>query len=115
MYTCIYTCTRRIVLLHIRAHTYIEEVTSKKNCYSKMLQIIFNFFFVLCTQMIKDWVLFIIVGVITGIDALILLIATSVPQIRFNSTLDTDIQHPTDVSVRYLATQRERERERERE
>ena len=52
-----------------------------------------------CQQIIKDWVLFIIVGVITGIDAFILLMGTSVPQIRFNSTLNMDQEHPTDVSV----------------
>lgn len=51
------------------------------------------------TQIIKDWILFIIVLIVVAIDLLIITIGTAVPSSRLNATLMVDTQHQTAVDV----------------
>ena len=51
-------------------------------------------------QLVKDWMLFVIVGVVVSVDVIILLVGTAVPQSRLTATLTTDVEHPSSVNVR---------------
>ena len=51
-------------------------------------------------QLVKDWMLFAIVGVVVSVDVFILLVGTAVPQSRLIATLTTDVEHPSSVNVR---------------
>ena len=51
-------------------------------------------------QLVKDWMLFAIVGVVVSVDVIILLVGTAVPQSRLTATLTTDVEHPSTVNVR---------------
>ena len=53
---------------------------------------------------VKDWVLFVLVGVIVSVDAVVLLIGTALPESRLNATLIEDIEHPHQQNVGYIHT-----------
>ena len=50
-------------------------------------------------QAIKDWILLVIIGVVVGMDTIILLIGTAIPETRLNATLVEDEEHPMSVDV----------------
>ena len=47
----------------------------------------------------SDWMLFAVVGVIVGVEIVIVLVGTAVPQSRLNATLVSDLEHPPFVDV----------------
>ena len=47
----------------------------------------------------SDWMLFALVGVIVGVEIVIVLVGTAVPQSRLNATLVPDLEHPPFVDV----------------
>ena len=47
----------------------------------------------------SDWMLFAVVGVIVGVEIVIVLIGTAVPQSMLNATLVPDLEHPPFVNV----------------
>ena len=50
--------------------------------------------------LIKDWVMFAIVGVVVGVEVVILVVGTAVPQIQPMANITDDEEHPTSVNVR---------------
>ena len=52
-------------------------------------------------QAIKDWILMVIIGMVVGVDAILLLLGTSIPQTRLNATLVVDEENPTSVNVSF--------------
>ena len=50
--------------------------------------------------LIKDWVMFAIVGVVVGVEVIILVVGTTVPQIQPTANITYDEERPTSVNVR---------------
>ena len=42
-----------------------------------------------------------IIGVVVGVDTVILIVGTALPQSRLNATLEADEEHPTEVDVSF--------------
>ena len=49
--------------------------------------------------LIKDWVMFAIVGVVVGVQVVILVVGTTVPQIQPRANITNNEEHPTSVNV----------------
>ena len=58
--------------------------------------------YVFVQVLIKDWVMFAIVGVVVGIEVIILMVGTAVPQIQPSANITEDEDHPHSVNVREL-------------
>ena len=54
---------------------------------------------VIIIQLIKDWVLFVIVVIVVAVDLTIMTVGTAVPSSRLNATYIRDTQHPNSVTV----------------
>ena len=50
--------------------------------------------------LIKDWVMFAIVGMVVGVEVIILTVGTAVPHIQPTANLTLDEEHPHSVNVR---------------
>ena len=55
-------------------------------------------------QAIKDWILMVIIGLVGGVDIILLLLGTSIPQLRLNATLVVDEENPTLVNVSFTSS-----------
>ena len=49
----------------------------------------------------QDWILIVIIGMVVGVDIVLLLLGSSIPQTRLNATLVVDEENPTSVNVSF--------------
>ena len=50
--------------------------------------------------LIKDWVMFAIVGVVVGVEVIILTVGTAIPHVQPSGNITQDQEHPHSVNVR---------------
>ena len=54
--------------------------------------------FILCPQAVKDWMIVALISVLVGIDVVILVIVTAVPELRPRAMLKQSTENPQTVT-----------------